>query len=216
MGNGASAINSSHCAFADDDVSIDSRCEEKFIMTAVYPHLKSYTWEDPSTEDLLISDHVRSGLNTIPLLLQFDETFYGILEKTGLSFPTKSFCFKKQFLKELLSFITDPAEKNPDLYEFQSKLFVKRYSFEDIAIEDCKLPSPCILFILVVASHSLPLITFTHRWPAGRGLSADDVPHGRVGRAAVGPFIFPLRAGHPLKAAAPTIPTQFCFQPFLF
>lgn len=136
MGNGASAINSSHCAFADDDVSIDSRCEEKFIMTAVYPHLKSYTWEDPSTEDLLISDHVRSGLNTIPLLLQFDETFYGILEKTGLSFPTKSFCFKKQFLKELLSFITDPAEKNPDLYEFQSKLFVKRYSFEDIAIED--------------------------------------------------------------------------------
>lgn len=151
MGAGNSVLHSS----SDDDSSLDeivlctnddheSMCDsyyghEDFILSAVYPELKSYTCDDPTYQQLLCLNVSSADINCFPHMLNFDCIFFGGLSKYGdkCPFASEDYAFQKQFLTELLALLICP-EDNHEVLEWRAKIFVRRWAVEGVTINECK------------------------------------------------------------------------------
>ena len=100
--------------------------------------------------DLEQTNKARLHLNTLPHYIEFDNVFFKILneECTDMPFVVKPFCYKKQFVVELMRLLTCSCNAG-----FEEKLveFV-------LAVEDCKYCYWLIRFYCTI-------LCLTHHYP---------------------------------------------------
>lgn len=158
--------------------SMDSLAHEEFILTTVYPELKSYTCDDPSFQELLCLNVSNVDINNFPNMLEFDSVFFCAIRKYGkkCSFANKEYDFQKQFISELLSVIVYPGD-SLDVLELRSKVFVKRFSFLGVPVTECtstNAPLRRIIHVLVTFCLHFHFL----RWSDWRGAGDGDAEPG--------------------------------------
>ena len=140
--------STSHDAIEDclEDFSIEST-----VVKSKFPFSENYLTEKCTMSELEQANKARLHLNTLPHYIEFDNVFFKILneECTDMPFVVKPFCYKKQFVVELMRLLTCSCNAG-----FEEKLveFVLRRRSESIVVEDCKY---CYWLLWLVADSVL-------------------------------------------------------------
>lgn len=110
----------------------------KFILDTV-PDFKSYSDEDPTSEDLAMANTVRQLLSSPSKYLEFYTTVYEILydSSTMRSFPIRTITFKNMFLSELMKLIVSEGSSKTSFADKVQNFGIK-YKAEGIDIAECK------------------------------------------------------------------------------
>lgn len=144
MGISASLIRSdSQSNVRQPDFQIDFtdiHHQEEFILSTVYPDLKSYTWENPRPGEIIELRSLSIDVNSYPHMLAFDRTFFEILGRfdNPVPFYSRGYSFQKAFMKRLLAVILHPVSDDSEIYYSFVELFISRYAVDGVAVNECK------------------------------------------------------------------------------
>ena len=129
----------------DDDFT-DIHRQEEFILSTVYPDLKSYTWENPRPGEIIELRSLSIDVNTYPHMLAFDRAFFDILGRfdNPVPFYSRGYSFQKAFIKRLLDVILHPVSDDSEIYYSFVELFISRYAVDGVAVNECK---QCVMSI---------------------------------------------------------------------
>jgi len=115
------------------------------VLAADHPDFPSYTGLDPSRADLVGLIQASIDMNCFPHKIAFDKIFYGTLRNFDIrasSFACKNYVSQKRFISELVAHLLHLGEDR-EVFELQSKSFVKRYIFEGVPLTESKICNTC-------------------------------------------------------------------------
>lgn len=185
----------------------------KLILDTV-PAFKSYTEEEPTTEDLAMANRVRLLLSSPSKYLEFYTTVYEILydSSTMRSFPVRTITFKNTFLSELMKLIVTEGSCKASFAD-RVQLFGNRYKAEGIEVIECKKPRYPFILLYILKHWDLPqCVCVRHRcltkhafflalfrWTIRRGHHHSDAQGGEAaaGPVAEGVLALSAHAGAP-------------------
>ena len=149
MGISASLVrrdSQSEISTQPDDDFTDIHRQEEFILSTVYPDLKSYTWENPRSGEIIELRSLSIDVNSYPHMLAFDRAFFEVLGRfdNPVAFYSRGYSFQKAFIKRLLDVILHPVSDDSEIYYSFVELFISRYAVDGVAVNECK---SCVMSI---------------------------------------------------------------------
>jgi len=145
MGISASLVrceSQSEVTQPDNDFT-DIHRQEEFILSTVYPDLKSYTWENPRPGEIIELRSLPIDVSSYPHMLAFDRAFFETLVRfdNPVPFYSRGYSFQKAFIKRLLAVILHPVSDDSEIYYSFVELFISRYAVDGVAVNECKFMS---------------------------------------------------------------------------